>query len=229
MTGKKRKYKKILRAVIFTASLLWAGNPVKTAAEEVNTESTLWELVQTKPIEWQANAALSVTGTNQGIGHIYIYGDYETYKNTATATTYQNYLRVKAAFIKPATQYAADGEYYGIATIGIKDSYTNQTYVGIIHVGSRYTGEQVIKLSSEGVPRSQPSVNLSQNTITITNWGIYESSGSSGGSSETTEAVNNIAEQLQADPEITEEMATSTTQNNEALEEIAQQEQEIIY
>lgn len=225
MTGNKNKFMKILRAVMITASLLWAGTPVITA-EEINTEQTLWKLVQTTPIGLQAKAALSITGTNKEIGYIYIYGEYETYKNISANTTYyKNYYKVKAAYIKPATQYAADGEYYGIATIGIKDSYTNQTYTGVIHVGSRYAGDQRIMLSTEQIPRSQPAISLSQTTITITNWGIYDQANT--GNNDTTEAVNNIAEQLQADPEVIQGLTDTATQNNQITADAIEAEETI--
>lgn len=246
MTGKKSKYRKILRAVIITASLLWAGNPVKTAAEET-TETGNYILIDEIPQSVTFYEVNRVDQTNTSTGWTYAEekitvttdGSYKVYKNTAT-NYYYYYYEIEHTAIRPyhstpiqslSSKYKTGPYeyYYGIMELSYKWDSGNR-YYNTICVSNFYQGKQTIHFATDSTLYDLNNLTkIEWQKGVFTYWSYYdkESSGGSGTDAETAQNITDILNELKADPEITEEMATSTTQNNEALEEIAQQEQEI--
>lgn len=245
MTGKISRKSKILRAVIFTASLVWAGLPVKTAAEGTTNDS-VFELIDEMPktitfpyVPRVIKDETMSNGWRYADEHyaIRLTGSYKTYKNI-NDNSYYYYFNIRGTQIMPANMSSqlkknTAGPYnypYGILKYAIK--WENQVaFDGYVAVSNYYQGEQSIlmKISSIFYKLSNIPVNFNSTNGELIYWNYYnsQSSGSSGTDEETAQNITNILNELKADPEKMEQITTTTTQNNEALEEIAQQEQEV--
>lgn len=240
MTGNISRKMKILRAVIFTASLVWAGLPVKTAAEGTTNEE-IFELIDEMPktvtFSYVPRIIKDET-TSQGWWYadehytIRLTGSYKAYKNTRN-NYYYYYFSIRGTQIMPANMSSQSkkntaGPYdypYGILKYAIR--WENEVaFDGYLAVSNYYQGEQLVFIKSSSIfyRLENLPVNFNSTNGELIYWNYYNSqnSGSSGTDAETAQNITNILNELKADPAVQEDLTATeeqiSTTTNEAIE-----------